>query len=203
MASNLFHLRHNFLTRKCPSLLPTRHFLKHTEIYISSEMIAYAPQDILPNLPVLVRLGIYEKYREYFSFLLPSNSESPVALYRTTWKACHGDTGAKLPYESPPPSSTWPYRASCGDTDLLKLSTFVCTDWEEAILPFLTSSQWAFSLSAIFLIPVGNIFIHFCSRRLLFGHISVPKCAQKAPSSPFRARLAVFLCPKGSLMTRL
>ena len=128
MASNLFHLRHNFLTRKCPSLLPTRHFLKHTEIYISSEMIAYAPQDILPNLPVLVRLGIYEKYREYFSFLLPSNSESPVALYRTTWKACHGDTGAKLPYESPPPSSTWPYRASCGDTDLLELSTFVYSD---------------------------------------------------------------------------
>ena len=131
-----------------------------------------------------------------------SNSESPVPLSRTTWKACHGDTGTKLTYESPPPSSTWPYRASCGDTDLLKPVTFVCTDWEEAILPFLTSSQWAFSLSAFFLIPVGNIFIHFCSRRLLFGHISVLKCAQKAPSSPFRARLAVFLCQKGYLPAR-
>ena len=34
------------------------HFLKHTEIYVSSEMIAYAPQDILPSLPVLELLGI-------------------------------------------------------------------------------------------------------------------------------------------------
>ena len=63
MASNLFHLRHNFLTRKCPSLSTKRHFLKHTEIYASSEMIAYAPQDILPSLPVLVRLGICNKKR--------------------------------------------------------------------------------------------------------------------------------------------
>ena len=61
MASNLFHLRHNFLTRKCPSLSTKRHFLKHTEIYVSSEMIAYAPQDILPTMPVPVRLCIYKK----------------------------------------------------------------------------------------------------------------------------------------------
>ena len=62
MASNLFHLRHNFLTRKCPSLSMKRHFLKHTEIYVSSEMIAYAPQDIFQTLSVPVRLCICKKY---------------------------------------------------------------------------------------------------------------------------------------------
>ena len=61
MASNLFHLNHNFLTRKWPSLSTKSHFLKHTEIYVSSEMIAYAPQDIFQTLPVLVRLGICKK----------------------------------------------------------------------------------------------------------------------------------------------
>ena len=62
------------------------------------------------------------------------NSESPVPLTRTTWKAYHGDTGAGATYESPPPTSTWPHRAFCGDTDLLESVTFVCTDWEEAIV---------------------------------------------------------------------
>ena len=61
VASNLFHLRHNFLTRKWPSLSTKSHFLKHTEIYVSSEMIAYAPQDIFQILPVPVRFGIWKK----------------------------------------------------------------------------------------------------------------------------------------------
>ena len=52
MASNLFHLSHNFLTHKCFSLSEKRHLFKHTEIYGSSEMIAYAPQDILRTLSV-------------------------------------------------------------------------------------------------------------------------------------------------------
>ncbi len=54
MASNLFHLNHNFLTHKCFSLSKKRHLFKHTEIYGSSEMIAYAPQDILRTLSVSV-----------------------------------------------------------------------------------------------------------------------------------------------------
>ena len=61
MASNLFQLNHNFLTRKWPSLSTKSHFLKHTEIYVSSEMIAYAPQDIFQTLSVPVRLGICKK----------------------------------------------------------------------------------------------------------------------------------------------
>ena len=32
MASNLFHLSHNFLTHKCPILSTKRHLFKHTEI---------------------------------------------------------------------------------------------------------------------------------------------------------------------------
>ena len=31
MAGNLFHLNHNFLTHKCPSLSTKRHLFKHTE----------------------------------------------------------------------------------------------------------------------------------------------------------------------------
>ena len=54
MASNLFHLNHNFLTHKCLSLSEKRHLFKHTEIYGSSEMIAYAPQDILRTLSVSI-----------------------------------------------------------------------------------------------------------------------------------------------------
>ena len=44
-----------------PSLSTKMHFLKHTEIYVLSEMIAYAPQDIFQTLPVPVRLCIYKK----------------------------------------------------------------------------------------------------------------------------------------------
>ena len=63
MASNLFQLNHNFLTHKYPSLSTKRHLFKHTEIYGPSAMIAYAPQDILPTLPVSVRMGIDSKNR--------------------------------------------------------------------------------------------------------------------------------------------
>ncbi len=59
MAGNLFHLNHNFLTHKCPSLSTKRHLFKHTEIYGPSEMIAYAPQDIFQSLSVDERFGIY------------------------------------------------------------------------------------------------------------------------------------------------
>ena len=43
-----------------PSLSTKMHFLKHTEIYVPSEMIAYAPQDIFQTLPVPVQLGYVE-----------------------------------------------------------------------------------------------------------------------------------------------
>ena len=56
MAGNLFHLSHNFLTHKCPSLSRKRHLFKHTEIYGPSEMIAYAPQDIFQSLSAPVRI---------------------------------------------------------------------------------------------------------------------------------------------------
>ena len=42
-----------------PSLSTKMHFLKHTEIYVLSEMIAYAPQDIFQTLPIPVRLDIF------------------------------------------------------------------------------------------------------------------------------------------------
>ena len=59
MAGNLFHLNHNFLTHKCPSLSTKRHLFKHTEIYGPSEMIAYAPQDIFQSLTMDGWFGIY------------------------------------------------------------------------------------------------------------------------------------------------
>ena len=41
-----------------PSLSTKMHFLKHTEIYGSSAMIAHAPQDILWPIAVAVRYGV-------------------------------------------------------------------------------------------------------------------------------------------------
>ena len=59
MACNLFQLNPNFLTHKCPST--KRHLFKHTEIYGSSEMIAYAPQDIFNPCLLLYCCAIVKK----------------------------------------------------------------------------------------------------------------------------------------------
>jgi hypothetical protein len=62
MASNLFHLNHNFLTHKCPNLSTKRHLFKHTEIYGSSAMIAYAPEVYFANLACSCMVGyLYKK----------------------------------------------------------------------------------------------------------------------------------------------
>ena len=63
MASNLFQLNPNFLTHKCPSLSTKRHLFKHTEIYGSSEMIAYAPQDIFNPCLLLYCCALVKKMR--------------------------------------------------------------------------------------------------------------------------------------------
>ena len=58
-----------------------RHLFKHTEIYISSEMIAYAPQDIFQTLPVPVRLCNYKK--ELSPFLIDGKGDKTIVLIQT------------------------------------------------------------------------------------------------------------------------
>lgn len=52
--------------------------------------------------------------------LVSGKSESPLSPNTTTQKSYIGDSGAISAYESPLPPTTEPYRATCGDTDLLR-----------------------------------------------------------------------------------